>query len=282
MRNANSCSVQVGPATVYYEVYGEGPAVLFAPGGEEIPLHFFQNIPAFVNAGFTVLVMSLRGHFMSTCPPADCHPQHFETDIEAILDQEGIERAALIGESLGGFGTMRFAARRPDRTACQVLMGSSAAVWSEQNYGATSQAVETFLGRLKSGDPRRAPADPMALLDRNLTLLTSEDGLIAIPVNIVLHMLDESLWLKPAELEGYDIPTLIIGGDEDDFLGRGFQRHLVDLIPGARLGELMATGHRPYWSHPQAFNDEAIRFLKKSGRWTASEEAFVNRQGMSS
>lgn len=267
MHHANSRYVERDRARIYYEVYGSGPAVIIAPGGEENPLLYFQNIPAITQAGFSVLIFSLRGHFQSECPPALCHPKHYVGDIEAILDAENIDRAALIGESLGGFGTMRFAALRPERAAGQVLMGSCAAVWSEENYNATKSAVDKFLDMVGSGEPRGPGIGPMELLDRNITMLGSDDGLTTAPLTILTGMLDKSIWLQPEELANFDVPTLILGGDEDDFLGRGFQRHVVELIPGARLGKLMDSGHRPYWTHPERFNEEAIAFLRSAARF---------------
>jgi pimeloyl-ACP methyl ester carboxylesterase len=78
-------------ASIYYEVYGEGPCVLFVPGGFETHLAYWKNVPAFVQAGYRVITTNLRGHFQSPCAPQDLDFRHHARDIESVLDRERIE-----------------------------------------------------------------------------------------------------------------------------------------------------------------------------------------------
>lgn len=257
-------------ATIYYEVYGEGPPVLIAPGAEESPMHFWQNIPALVLAGYQVIPFSLRGHYNAPCSPGFAHPRYFIDDALAILEAEGIPRAAFICESMGGFAGMPLAAKHPERVSALILMGSTAAVYSEQNYQVNVQACDQIFASLRKAHPRTAwglaaPGGELDFLDYQVTMLSSPDGIVTIPTLLLHGMLDLDIWLTPDDLRGYAVPTLIVGGDQDTFLGEGFQRHLVTLIPGAELSDLQETGHRPFWTHPERFNQVAIEFLKKSG-----------------
>ena len=70
MRVAESRTIPVGEAEIYYEAYGpeDGPAMLLVPGGDETHIHYYQNVPALVQAGYRVIVMNLRGHWLSPCP----------------------------------------------------------------------------------------------------------------------------------------------------------------------------------------------------------------------
>jgi pimeloyl-ACP methyl ester carboxylesterase len=267
VRLAESRTVRSGEATIYYETYGDGPTVLIAPGGEENTLHFFETVPVLVRAGYRVIVMNLRGHYQSPCPPLFCHPRYFIDDIAAILDAELIPRAAIVGESLGGFGALRFSLERPDAAAALVLMGSYAGVHSAENFKANQRACQLYLEQIKPSVPTRIdlnrPDAARALLNRNLTLVGSDDGLTSAPLAYLTTMNDEAWWLTPAQLRGYRTPTLLIGGDRDAFLGEGFQRRLVKQIPGATLGDFQDAGHRPYWEDPERFTRDVLTFLDK-------------------
>jgi pimeloyl-ACP methyl ester carboxylesterase len=263
-------TVQSTKAEIYYEVYGDGPAILLVPGGEECPLHWWQNIPHFVRSGYRVLAMSLRGHWNSPCPPGYAHPRYFTDDALAILDNERIEQAAFICESLGGYVGTRMAVYHPERVAALVLMGSTGAIYSQENYATHHHALAFFEDAKKRSLPRplpdfNRPGAEMRLLEHMLTMLSSPDGIWAMPLNMLEGMADKDIWIMPEDLGGYTVPTLVVGGDNDDFLGRGFQRHLVTLIPGAELSSLNDTGHNPYWEKPEECNAVCVEFLKRHG-----------------
>jgi len=266
---AESRSVRSNKASIYYEAYGSGPCVVFIPGGYETHLAFFKNVPAFVNAGYKVVTTNLRGHFQSPAAPGDLGFVHHAGDIEAVLDAEGVDRAALVGWSMGGFGATRLAATRPSRVAGLILMGSTAGVYSERNYAANKAAVDTALGWVGAGGPwpfHMGHADPEdAFLRRQLQMLHSDDGFLPGPVALLPMMMDRAAWLEPADLEEFAAPTLFVGGDADDFLPAGFQRHTVTLLPGAELSTFQDAGHQPHWEQPARFNAEVIGWLRSKG-----------------
>jgi pimeloyl-ACP methyl ester carboxylesterase len=253
-------------ASIYYEAYGEGPCVLFIPGGFETHLAYWKNVPAFVQAGYRVITTNLRGHFQSPCAPQDLDFRHHARDIEAVLDREGIARAALVGWSMGGFGALRFAVERPHRVAALVLMGSTAGVYSPDNYGTNCKAVDKVRGWTGVEAQRfdvRSGSD--AFLRRQLQMLHSADGSLPGPTAMLDAMVDRRSWLEPAALHGFRTPTLIVGGDHDALLGGGFQRHVAELIPGAELSQLQDTGHNPHWEAPERFNTTTIAWLQSRG-----------------
>ena len=263
---AESRLVETENASIYYETYGEGLAILFVPGIAETALHYYANIPYFVRAGYKVMAMNLRGHFLSPAADAVCHPRFFPGDIEAICKAEKVSRIALICESAGGWGGLRLAVEKPDLVHALVLMGSAAGVYSEENYGACVAAADQLREGVASGEKRPvdmfADGAERAFLARQIALLSSNDGgLLPCPAVYLDTMIDKSAWLTAKDMEGYAVPTLIMGGDEDDFMGQGFQRHTATLIPGAELSSFLDAGHEPYWEDPARFNTVAHRWL---------------------
>ena len=272
LSSVESRTVQSSRAEIYYEVYGEGPAILMIPGAFDNILHWSLNIPYFVNAGYHVIAMNLRAHFMSRCHDVDSHFKHHIHDIAAVLDAQGVSRTAILASSFGGFGAIRFARAHRERTAALVLTGSTAGVYSPANYRNNRDTVAKFDPYFAMGAKPPATFDdtskPMAFLFRQLSQLGGQDGFLSCPFQAVKSMDDESAWLKPEEMQDYATPTLIIGGDEDKLLPPGFQRETVTTIPGARLSDWTAAGHVPFWEDPDRYNKTVSAFLEENG-WTA-------------
>lgn len=266
---AESRTVRSTRATIYYEVYGDGPCIVMIPGGYETHLAFWKNVPYFVQAGYRVVTTNLRGHFQSPCADGDLSFRYHADDIAAVLAQEKIDRAALIGWSMGGFGAVRLAVEQPERVAAVVLMGSTAGVYSEQNYAANGHAVDQVYDWLRTGGPwpfdMHVPNAPDAFLRRQLQMLHSQDGFLPGPSVLVTMMMDRAVWLTPEQLRGYRVPTLIVGGDGETFLPARFQRHLATLIPGAELSEFQEAGHNPHWEDPERFNRTTATWLRSKG-----------------
>lgn len=266
---AESRIAQSTKARIYYETYGKGPCIVMIPGGYETHLGFYRNVPAFVKAGYQVITTNLRGHFQSPCHDGDLSFRHHPDDIEAVLDNEGIERAALMGWSMGGFGAMRLAVKRPERVAAVVLMGSTAGIYSAVNYANNDHAVRTIRGWLERGGPWLFDMNVQnatdAFLRRQLQMLHSADGFLPGPSVLVTMMMDRDVWLSQEELHTLRAPVLIVGGDLDTLLPARFQRHLVTLIPGAELGEYQDAGHNPHWENPELFNTSTLRWLAAKG-----------------
>jgi len=264
--SAESRRVSSGAAEIYYESYGNGPALLLIPGAFDNLLHWSLNVPALVQAGYRVLAMNLRGHFLSPCPDAFTHFRYHSGDIEAVLLAENLDEVAILASSFGGFGAVRFARSHPEVTRAIVLSGSTCGVFSERNYANNAAAVAGLEGLFASGSllpARVTEIDGMQFLYRQMSRLGSTDGFLSCPFQAVKSMDDRASWLTPADLSNYTIPTLLVGGDSDDLLSHGFQRETVTLLPGAELSDYSDSGHRPFWEMPDRYNDVAREFLQR-------------------
>jgi 4,5:9,10-diseco-3-hydroxy-5,9,17-trioxoandrosta-1(10),2-diene-4-oate hydrolase len=101
------------------------PVVLLHGGGPGASAwsNFGRNLPVFA-ARFRTLMIDQPGFGQSARPPVTGHYFTFAADaVAGLLDELGIERVHLIGNSLGGGTAVRFALRYPDRAARLVLMG---------------------------------------------------------------------------------------------------------------------------------------------------------------
>ena len=268
MKIAEGKTITSGPATIYYESYGptEAPVILMVPGGDETHIHWYQNVPYFVNAGYRVIATNLRGHLLSPCPPWFCHYRYFEQDLAAVLDAEDVATTALVCCSLGGWGGFRLALNRPERVHALVTCGSTLGVEYRAAHGERDSTSSAAMSALLAGRPR--PPDFSSarnFLDRYLCMLGSEDGVASAPPALLMSVNRVEDWLQPADIADYNVPTLLVGGDHDTFIGEGFQREVAKVVPGAELSDFMDAGHRPFWEYPDRFNDTVAAWLAEKG-----------------
>src|ERR1700745_231752 len=113
---------------LHYEEAGTGqglPVVMLHGGGPGASglSNFRRNLPVFAER-FRTLVVDPPGYGKSDKPPVQGHVFAFAADALAVLlDELGIDRVHLVGNSLGGGTAVRFALNFPDRVGRLVLMG---------------------------------------------------------------------------------------------------------------------------------------------------------------
>lgn len=118
----SSASRQAHPAedvAIDYTVTGEGPAILLAHGITESRASWDPLVGPLADAGYRVICVDLRGHGASSkTPPYDLTTM--ANDIGAVLREEGVDDALLIGHSLGGAVVSAYAAAGPCRGVINV------------------------------------------------------------------------------------------------------------------------------------------------------------------
>ena len=115
----------IGDVHLNVEVRGKGPALLLLHGFTGSAATWTPHTPAW--DGFTTVAVDLLGHGDSDCPP-DAGRYRMERcvdDIVALLDQLSIERAAVLGYSMGGRIALRLALHSPGRFSALVLESAS-------------------------------------------------------------------------------------------------------------------------------------------------------------
>lgn len=120
-RTADTGRVAVGGGTLYYEVRGSGPpVVLLHAGGLDLTMWDPQVGP--VARAFRVIRYDARGHGRSSAPMG---PHSTVEDLRALLDHLGVERANLVGISMGAGVALEFAISYPQRVSKLVLVSTS-------------------------------------------------------------------------------------------------------------------------------------------------------------
>ena len=244
---------------LYYESTGEGPAVVFLHGAGGNHISWWQQVPAFEKQ-YRCITIDHRG-FASSTDPGGEGASRFADDLEALLDRLGIERAALVAQSMGGRTASEFALRRPQRVwalvMCDTLgvfgwddLQQRRAKFGEESLAAAGESGTLLRGYMAKGFIEGQPA---------LTFLYGQvQGL-----NPPRGQTPPAEPLSKEEIAALSVPTLFIVGKQDPVLSPEFVREVHELIPGSECREFEGAGHSVYWEQPDKFNPVLDAFLAK-------------------
>ena len=211
---------------------------------------------------FRVVRYDARGHGESPVPPGSYAIDDLADDLVALLDDIGVERAHLVGLSLGGMTGMRVAVRNPERVDRLVVLCSSAhlppEVWLERAATVRADGVasiaESIVDRWFTPafsqahpDVRRAHVDMVAA--------TPSAGYAACCDAIAA--MDQR-----ADLASIGAPTLAIAGADDPATPPEHLREVAEGVPDGRLLVLDQAAHLANVEQPQQVSAAIIDHLQ--------------------
>jgi pimeloyl-ACP methyl ester carboxylesterase len=179
----------------------------------------------------------------------------------AILEAEGLDRIALVCQSMGGWTGLRMALDHPDRLACLVLCGTPGGIVTDQILAAAARIAK---GAADVGIKGNAALSP-GFQSREPELCFLYDQISGHNSGFSPRLLGQlaSVRIDPAELASHSTSTLVISGEEDALFPTEAIREVAGLIPGAELRTIPGSGHSPYYEVPQVFNAIVDEFLAK-------------------
>lgn len=208
--------------------------------------------------------------------PAPTERDHVEALI-GLLDELGIDSAALVGNSMGGMTSIRAAVERPTRVSHLVTMGApapgprifSAGGWSEGMKvllaGYEDPTVENFkrLVSVMAFDPKFATDELAAERSRNAVahpghLQNFLDGVAKGFMNGPLAAFGRTARIS----QPFTAPTLIVHGRDDRTVHFENSLQLVASIPNSRLVLLNRCGHWARLEHADEFNRTVGDFVR--------------------
>lgn len=251
-------------AQIYYESHGDGFPLVFVHGGGGNTLSWFQQVPHF-SKHHRVITFDLRGFKNSKYPRDQVHPKTYPDDLRAVLDDAGIQRAAIVCQSLGAWAGLPLAVHHPERVACLVLTGSPTPAFSEQNWRVLRESGERFMKAAGKGVATGFLAPHFIERYPEMKFLYDQIGLLNQPLPPIdaRRMQDDVVKLHPTDFAGYAVPTLMMGGSLDIFLEPDSHRHVVTLIPGSEVRDFPDSAHSAYFEEPELFNRIVGEFVTR-------------------
>lgn len=249
----------VDGASLRWEIAGQGPPVVFAHGLGGNHMSWWQQIPAF-SRRFTCVVFAHRGFLPSVDATGTPRPECYAGDLLALLDHLGIEKTAIVAQSMGGWTALEFALRWPERVTSLALCGTAGSLMPASQASAARAAGESDLfarGIHPAGGERMAREQPE--LHNLYRMIASSTG--DWDRSVVRDRLHAMRTRRPAEVRLLPHPLLAIAGREDIVVPPSAVEHLASLAPGAIYHPVPEAGHSVYFERAELFNRLVIDFL---------------------
>ena len=246
-------------ARIYYESYGNGPALIFAHGAGGNASSWWQQVPHFVDH-YRVITFDHRGFGRSICPDDQLDFNYFVDDLICIMDTEGIHSAILVCQSMGGWTGMGMALRHPERVDALVMSHTGGGVSSAE---IVEEAKNTAAHRKEITNPFGSWAIAPDFPDKNVMASHLYNQIGSFNTNQERNKMLGAL-RKPVDLsnlKGYDIPTLFITAEKDLIFSPRMIGMVSAMVPGSSIKNLGDAGHSSYFEVPQLFNQTVDDFL---------------------
>jgi pimeloyl-ACP methyl ester carboxylesterase len=246
---------------------GQGPAVVLVHGFGSSLYTWRDVIPALA-ARHDVVALDLPG-FGQSDQPADLSFEDFPGAVLGLMDALGIEKASLVGNSMGGATVAVVAGRHPERVWALVLIDAAGFNLAPSEHPGVVRLTESSLAPLLSLLPgkrllvetslRQVFHDPAKVTPERLSEYLDaarRPGTLPAIRSLGASLRDRSTVVEAA-LPRIQAPTLVLWGGDDRWIPLAHAERFVGAIPGARKVVVPACGHVPQEEKP----DEVARLV---------------------
>lgn len=250
-----------------YKSVGDGPRALVCLHGIGGGRHAFDDqSDAVVAAGWRLIAWDMPGYGAS--PPLDaCSFERLAASVAALLDDAGLNRAVLLGHSMGGMVAQETVARYPTRVSGLVLFATTPAFG-----GRDDKFKNEFLAhRLKPLNDGKTPADIAPVLVGGMFNEATPGDVRAKAVASMAAISSDSYraalncivtFNRADDLGRIACPTRVLAAEKDTLAPPKTMRRMAERIPGARFVTLAGAGHLANFEDPPRFNAALIDFLE--------------------
>ena len=259
--------ITVGNTKVHYEVHGSGEPLLLITGlcGD---LTSWKKALPLLDKEYKVITIDNRGAGRTEHPGLPFTMEDLADDASGLLTGLGIDKAHVLGASMGGNVAQELTLRHPDQVRTLTLMStymrrperSSVGIDAMINTVREGASIETFLTMMQAwcltnaafrGRENVSQNDRRGARERDLLLV---DGFAR--QKAALDHFDSH-----ERLSAIKVPTLVIHGNEDIMVPYRFGEELASRIVGSKLVLLDGCGHM---IAPDRYGPVLLEFLRKN------------------
>jgi pimeloyl-ACP methyl ester carboxylesterase len=242
---------------IYYEVAGEGPALVLVHGSGGNHAIWWQQVLYFAQRYRTITV-DLRGFGKSDAVADGPDARDFPRDVLGVLDDLKIAKAALLGQSIGALACLRLAVMHPDRVA-GIVLAHSAGNMDHAELRALTVADRAAAEKLSVVD--RLMSKSFQVRSPELTWLFHNLGTFNHANQQSIRNLQDK-GPTPDEVKRSGVRVAFLAGENDRVISPPTLRKAHELVPGSTLIEVPQGPHSMYWEKPEVFNCVVDQFLR--------------------
>ena len=250
--------------TLPFDEAGAGDPVVLLHAGVADRTMWAEHLQPLADAGHRALAVDLPGFGEATPAPVEDAPW---LDVLETMDELGIARATLVGNSFGGAVAQRVAVLAPERVLSLALISSPAegvepsreleAVWEAEEAalgrGDIEAAVQTVVDAWTLPDAPQELQDRVAAMERRALELQAQAGEVPEAADPIAA--------DPAALARFDAPALVAVGEHDKRYFQLAAEALAGELPNALLVVLAGAGHLAPLERPREFRELLLSFL---------------------
>jgi pimeloyl-ACP methyl ester carboxylesterase len=234
-------SVQRDGVTLAGDDAGEGPAIVLLHGLTATRRYVVMGSRALERGGHRVIAYDARGHGASSPAPEYSH-ESLSGDLLAVLDERGVERAVLVGASMGAHTIVRFALDHGDRATGLVVVtpaytpegGESLERWDALAAGLRSGGADGFVAAYGEPPVPEAWRETIVTVLHQRLSAHAHPGAVADALEQVPRARAFEAWDELAELE---LPAVVVASRDEADPGHPYAigERYAAAIPGAEL-----------------------------------------------
>lgn len=250
---------------VHYQNYGKGKEALVFIHGWTCDLNFWKaTAPAF--AGQTrVIAVDLPGHGQSDKPQVTYSMDLFARAINAVMEDAKVERATLVGHSMGTPVIRQFYRKYPAKTRALVIVDGSL-----KSMG-TVESMKQFLDPFRGPKYKEHAEQMVNYLTGTMKDKAAQAEVKAVMLNTPQHvmigafegMLDPAIWPAPTNQDKINVPTLALMAASPNW-NADYEKYVRELVPGIGYQVWTGVSHFLMMDEPQKFNLTVTAFLTKN------------------
>jgi pimeloyl-ACP methyl ester carboxylesterase len=237
---------------------------------------FVRNIATVAEAGYRVVAIDLPGFGRSGVPEMAYSLRGYSDFVAELLDALSVDRAHLVGSSMGGAISLRTAIDHPARVASVTAVDTAGIfarvprVWSLAATPLARLVLKPFMGRRRLlfeshrrayHDPTLASAEQVDVMAEAYTQPGYRDHILGMAQSMFGAPDSDLLWDHLPDLR---TPVLVVWGRQDRTIPVSHAYRAVHRIPGAELVIYDRCGHLPMYEKADEFNRDLIEFISRS------------------
>ena len=266
--------IELNGHSTHYVEKGAGEPLILIHGFFYDSYMWNKNIDALAE-GFKVYALDLWGFGYSTRDPLDYGYPLYADQLLKFMDTLNIERASLIGQSMGGGTCILFSVNHRDRVNKMILVDAAGLPNPLPLMGkiVNLPMLGEFLVNLKGNFYRKMALSSIYIHDKafitdtyldNVTRFHKVKGTTEASLKILRKQFFDTLSDEIRKLGELDVPILIVWGRQDKSVPLKCGQEMHKTLKGSRLEILDQAGHCPHDEQSERFNELALGFLSSS------------------